>query len=87
MEFNFNTLPVVNGLGKAREVTFQGRRYLVMPATTIIADGVLPGSKGRLYYPSQETMASVKDWDGIPVTFDHPNDPLTNDHCRHHILV
>lgn len=59
-------------IGRSRRVLENGREYLVAPITSITADGVLPGSQGPLFYSSQETIKSVKDWDGTPIVVGHP---------------
>lgn len=68
-----------NALGQVRDEWLNGRQYLVAPLTSIV-EGVLPGSKGSLFYPNQEIKASVPDWDGVPLTNYHPYDPLTSEH-------
>src|SRR5262245_20887186 len=59
----------------ARRVIEGGREWLVAPLASI-NPGVLPGSRGRLYYPPEECGRNVADWDGIPITDGHPIDPL-----------
>lgn len=78
MNLVFNA-PVENGVGKARRVTYQGRDYLAAPVVLVVP-GVLPGSKGPLMYRPEDVRASVKDWQGMPLTADHPYDPMTNEH-------
>jgi hypothetical protein len=63
--FNFRT-------GQTRRVIESGREYLVAPMTTITADGVLPGSKGALFYPKSETANSTLAWNGTPIVVKHP---------------
>lgn len=67
------TLQVVNSKvsGKVEPVTFMGRSYLKVPVTMIVP-GVLPGSKGKLYYPPDELAANVGDWNGVPLVGYHP---------------
>ena len=70
---------VVNQLiPSVRREVRNGRRFLVAPAS-IIVPGVLPGSKGALYYPPSECARNVSSFDGIPITLNHPSHPLTND--------
>jgi hypothetical protein len=57
--------------GKVRVVKQGGRTFFVAPMTTIVP-GVLPGSKGPLYYPPEEVANSVKAWDGMPIVVYHP---------------
>ncbi len=61
--------------GKPRTETRNGREYLVTTLTTIVP-GVLPGSKGDLYYPPNEIARNVKDWDQTPLVVYHPTDEL-----------
>lgn len=67
------TLQVINSKvsGPVEAVTFMGRSYLKAPVTMIVP-GVLPGSKGRLYYPPEELAANVGDWNGVPLVGYHP---------------
>lgn len=68
-------LTLVNNakMGKAIPRRWNGRDYLVAPATTIV-EGVLNGSHGSLYYPPQETELGGPAWKGIPLTMYHPMD-------------
>lgn len=59
--------PVLN----ARRELLGGREYVVANAV-ILKHGVLPGSKGPLYYPLNEVTADQGIWNGIPVTARHP---------------
>lgn len=49
------------------------RRYLVAPLTLIVP-GVLPGSKGPLYYPPEEVGRDPEKWNHIPIVVNHPTD-------------
>lgn len=62
----------INKLGTARLVVRNGRQYYVAPLTSIVP-GILPGSKGPLYYPPSEIQNATADWDGIPLTRNHPS--------------
>lgn len=62
---------VLNQIGKARRVTRNGREYLVAPLTLIVP-GVLNGSRGPLYYPSEEIAANYDSWNDIPIIVYHP---------------
>lgn len=62
-----------------RTVRRLGRNYLVVPVSMIVP-GVLPGSQGPLYYPPDEIATNYRDWEGIPLTFYHPVDPVTGKH-------
>lgn len=48
-----------------------GRKYLVAPMNLIVP-GVLPGSKGPLYYPPQEIARTADAWNGVPLVLNHP---------------
>lgn len=63
-------------IGKAERRFAEGKWWLVAPITTIPLDGILNGSKGPGFYPAAETMASVKAWDGMPLTSFHPMDEM-----------
>ena len=63
---------VANLSGQVRTETLNDREFLVTPATLIVT-GVLKGSRGALYYPSEEIAKNVSDWDGVPVLLDHPD--------------
>ncbi len=65
--------------GRVRRETLNGRQFLVAPATLIVP-GVLPGSKGALYYPPEEVSANATDWNHTPLTVGHPTDPFTAEH-------
>lgn len=54
-----------------RYETLNGRSYLVAPLTLIVP-GVLPGSKGRLYYPPEEVALNEGIWNGFPLVVNHP---------------
>jgi hypothetical protein len=56
---------------KIREATLNGRKYLVAPLA-LITPGVLAGSKGRLFYPPEETHRNIEQWNGMPLTVNHP---------------
>lgn len=70
---------VVNGIGAARSVREGGRDYLVA-SSTLIVEGVLPGSKGPLLYPVEEIRNSAESWTGTLITLRHPTDPSTGAH-------
>lgn len=63
-------------IGKAERRFAEGKWWLIAPLTTIIPDGILNGSKGPGFYPTTETQASVKAWDGMPLTAYHPMDEM-----------
>lgn len=62
-----------NFRGEVRTERLNGREYLVAPVS-MLREGVLNGSKGPLYYPSEEIAQNVDAWNGIPLTLDHPTE-------------
>lgn len=63
---------LINLAGGQRERIWRnGREYIRAPITSIVP-GVLNGSKGALLYTPDDCRASVKDWDGQPLTYFHP---------------
>lgn len=70
---------VFNLNGTTRRVRENGVDYIVVPMTTITPNGVLPGSKGSLFYPSQETQNSLDSWNDIPIVVYHPE--KNGQHC------
>ena len=60
-----------NKIGKIRKETFQGQEHYVVPVAMIVP-GVLPGSKGSLYYPKEEIANNHKAWNNIPIVVYHP---------------
>lgn len=62
---------LVANLGAARRVEDSHGTWLVAPMTLIVP-GVLDGSKGPLYYPADEVARNYKQWDGYPLTRNHP---------------
>jgi hypothetical protein len=60
-----------NLAGKTRRSTLNGREYIVAPMTLIVP-GVLPGSKGPLYYPQDELAKDPHAWNHMPVVVNHP---------------
>jgi hypothetical protein len=72
-------LLVSNQTAQARRVNWKGRDWLVCPATLITGNGILPGSRGPLFYSNEELAKNPKTWDALPLTLGHPKDPLTND--------
>jgi hypothetical protein len=66
-----------NLTGKVRRVTRNGREYLVAPLT-LLSEGTLKGSKGRLYYPFSEISQGASQWDDTPLVAYHPTDNQGN---------
>ena len=58
--------------GSPRRETRNGRDYLVAPIRLLVT-GVLNGSKGALFYPSDEISRNYETWHGIPITVNHPS--------------
>lgn len=51
----------------------------VIARVTLISPGVLSGSQGSLLYEEADMAASVGDWEGKPITLNHPEPPLRGD--------
>ena len=56
---------------RIRRERLHGREFIVATGT-ILREGVLNGSKGRLYYPADEIAADVQAWNGFPIVVYHP---------------
>src|SRR6478735_145763 len=56
---------------KIQRKTEGGKNYLVAPVS-MIAPGVLNGSKGALFYPVDEIKKCVTNWNGMPLVVYHP---------------
>ena len=54
----------VNLSDKVRRVIENGTSYLVAPAS-ILKQGVLPGSKGSLFYPQGEIDRTAQSWANV----------------------
>jgi len=62
----------INAAGaSARTEYLDGREYLVAPLSLIVP-GVLPGSRGPLFYPPSEVYNSAPSWNRVPLTLGHP---------------
>lgn len=59
--------------GRTRREFFQGREFLVVPMS-LIAPGVLNGSKGPLLYPPDEIGKDPTVWNHTPMVVYHPTD-------------
>lgn len=64
---------VGNLSGSPRHETLHGRQYLVVPLTLIV-EGVLNGSQGRIYYPAEELARDPSVWNGMPLVLRHPSE-------------
>lgn len=71
MVLTLNQIRVTVNSAKVRRAIYNGRDYLVAPLTLIVP-GVLPGSKGPLYYPLEEIKANYSEWDWVPIVVNHP---------------
>jgi hypothetical protein len=89
----FNLAPGKAGLRKAK---LHGREHYVVQ-TSMLAEGVWPGSAGPLFYPGDELAKSAPLWDHKPVVVYHPTkkdgspalacDPVVLDKCGVGILL
>lgn len=61
----------INTAGKIQIKTLNGQRHAVVPMVMIVP-GVLNGSKGSILYTEEENRRSVKAWNGMPITVNHP---------------
>ncbi len=62
---------LINAVSKPTSRTLHGRDYLVA-AATLIVPGVLNGSQGPLFYPSEEINKDPWAWNGMPILAYHP---------------
>ncbi len=58
---------------KIRREKLHGREHLVAPLTLIVP-GVLDGSKGPLFYPTEEVLKDPSVWNHIPIVVNHPTE-------------
>jgi hypothetical protein len=65
--------PALSLVGNAHKRTEGGSDYIVVEAV-ILQEGVLPGSQGPLFYSHDEVTANIGEWNGQPVTANHPMD-------------
>lgn len=66
-------LLTTNLTDKVRREVLNGREHLVAPLSMIVP-GVLPGSKGPLYYSDSEIAKEPEIWNNVPITVGHPKD-------------
>ena len=57
---------------KITQQFLEGREHFVVPMVMIV-EGVLNGSNGPLYYPSDELERSAQLWNGRPIVVYHPD--------------
>jgi hypothetical protein len=63
---------IVNISGSAYTENILGEEYRVVPLSMLV-EGVLTGSKGPVFYPSQEIHNAAASWNNVPITLDHPS--------------
>lgn len=63
---------VFNLEGGIRREKLHGRSHLVVPAA-MLAEAVVPGSGGPIFYPGEELQKSVPLWNHKPVVVYHPD--------------
>jgi hypothetical protein len=73
---------VTNLGGTHHRVKWLGRDYIVVP-TTMIVPGVLAGSQGPIYYPSEVVNADPDTWNHMPIVLDHPTVDAPDGTKRH----
>lgn len=57
--------------GKVRREILEGRKHLVVPVA-FLAEAVLAGSDGPLFYPEEENKKGMPQWNGRPIVINHP---------------
>ncbi len=62
----------VNNFGWTQQVR-DGRNYLILPVVMMV-EGVHNGSHGPVLHAAEELSKRVDDWNGSPVTIEHPQD-------------
>jgi hypothetical protein len=62
---------LANEVGKVRRATLNGRKYVVAPLRLIVP-GVLAGSQGPIYYPSDLVTRDPVSWNHMPIVVKHP---------------
>lgn len=60
-----------NQTGQIRYAKLGGRDYIVAPLSMLVP-GVLPGSKGPLFYPPDVVNRNPSAWNNIPIVVNHP---------------
>lgn len=58
---------------QSRAARWLNKDYMVVPVVMVV-EGVHDGSVGPLLYPSEELSATAEQWEGVPVTVQHPKD-------------
>lgn len=59
--------------GRVRHETLEGRKYLVAPVA-MLAEGVVVGSDGPLFYPEVEIRKDAQQWNHKPIVINHPTE-------------
>jgi len=67
---------ISNTSGKTRRDFIGPHEYLVASATLIVP-GVLNGNQGPILYTSDENKINVAAWNHVPLTDDHPSQPVS----------
>lgn len=67
---------ISNTSGKTRRDFIGPHEYLVASATLIVP-GVLNGNQGPILYTSEENKINVAAWNHVPLTDDHPSQPVS----------
>ena len=68
--YTYNSL-ITNFTSIMRTVEKDGRGYFIVPITALV-EGVHHGSGGKAFYPAVEIDRTAQNWNGIPLTVDHP---------------
>lgn len=77
---------VFNLIGKTRREMLEGREHVVVPAA-ILAEGVVEGSGGAIFYPKEEILNSVPTWDNKPAVVYHPDNNGTPISACHPVVL
>jgi hypothetical protein len=65
-------LTIISNLtGSVRREQWRGRKWIVAPATLVV-EGVLNGSRGKLLYLENDLRKTVAAWEQMPITLGHP---------------
>lgn len=62
----------LKGPAKPRYETLEGRQHLVVPVV-MLAEGVVAGSGGPLFYENEDIASTVSLWDHKPIVVNHPS--------------
>jgi hypothetical protein len=70
---SYQKLTVNLGGGTVRYEELEGRRHMVVPAS-ILAEGIIQGSAGPVFYSANEIGKGAPAWNHKPVVIGHPHD-------------